>query len=85
MLQRGVAARGGEEIGNKYVLPQAYAQCKAAREAKLNGKATEVSAVHNFGCEIKRDTKMLGSFENNTEGIKGCFVGSRVQRGGGGH
>ena len=79
----GGSNKGGEEtLQTKHNMPQAYAQCKAAREAKLKGKTVEISAVENFGCETIREGQSVGSFENNPEGLKGCYFGSRVQRGG---
>ena len=80
----GGGSSGGEEKGrdNFRAMPQAYAQCKSVREAKINGVAVETSAAPTFGCMLETEGKKLGSFETNNEGLSGCFVGSRVQKGG---
>ena len=75
------SSRGGSN-GQDWGLPQAYAQCKAARESELKKRAIEISAVPTFGCEGGEGLKPLGSFTGQPEGIKACFVGSRVQKGG---
>ena len=76
----GSSSRGckGQDLG----MPQAYAQCKASRESELKKRAIETSAVPNFGCEGGEGLKPLGSFSAHPEGLKTCFVGSRVQKGG---
>jgi len=63
-------------------MPQAYAQCRAARESDLKKPAIEISAVPNFGCEIGEHLKPIGSFQDQSEGAGGCYLASRVQRGG---
>ena len=76
----GSSSRGckGQDLG----MPQAYAQCKASRESELKKRAIETSAVPKFGCEGGEGLKPLGSFSAHPEGLKTCFVGSRVQKGG---
>ena len=76
----GSSSRGGK--GQDLGMPQAYAQCKASRESELKKRAIETSAVPNFGCEGGEGLKPLGSFSAHPEGLKTCFVGSRVQKGG---
>ena len=76
----GSSSRGGK--GQDLGMPQAYAQCKASRESELKKRAIETSAVPNFGCEGGEGLKPLGSFSAHPEGMKTCFVGSRVQKGG---
>ena len=76
----GSSSRGGK--GQDLGMPQAYAQCKASRESELKKRAIETSAVPNFGCEGGEGLKPLGSFFAHPEGMKTCFVGSRVQKGG---
>jgi len=76
----GSSSKGGDTKGMD--MPQAYAQCRASREADLKRKAVETSAVPSFGCEGGDILKTLGSFSDQAEGIKTCFVGSRVQKGG---
>ena len=39
----GAAAGGGLGGGDSRAMPQAYAQCKSVREAKINGVAIETS------------------------------------------
>ena len=76
----GSSSGGGK--GQDLGMPQAYAQCKASRESELKKRAIETSAVPNFGCEGGEGLKPLGSFSAHPEGMKTCFVGSRVQKGG---
>ena len=69
-------ARGGCNM------PQAYAQCRAAREVELKKGVVEISAVSNFGCEAGEYLKTTGSFMDHSEDVGDCFMGARVQRGG---
>ena len=82
-----VNARGGDGSsragsGGGGSMPQAYAQCRAAREVELKKGVVEISAVSNFGCEAGEYLKTTGSFMDHSEDVGECFLGARVQRGG---
>ena len=65
-------------------MPQAYFQCRAARDASFQDKAVEISARSTLGIIEGGETARIGSFDRQDSSNNLCFSGSRVLRGGGG-
>ena len=63
-------------------MPQAYFQCRAARDASFQDKAVEISARATLGTIEGGETARIGSFDLQGSANDLCFSGSRVLRGG---
>jgi hypothetical protein len=81
-----VNARGGDgssrgKAGGGGSMPQAYAQCRAAREVELKKGVVEISAVPNFGCEAGEYLKNHGQFYGPAGGCGGMLHGGKGAEG----
>ena len=72
----------GTSAATTNIMPQAYFQCRAARDASFQDKAVEISARSTLGIIEGGETARIGSFDRQDSSNSLCFSGSRVLRGG---
>ena len=63
-------------------MPQAYFQCRSARDASFQDKAVEISARNTLGIIEGGEENRIGSFDSQDGSYEMSFAGSRVLKGG---